>query len=338
MKIILFEDTADQATRLLEELQRKVDGNGEVLQFQDPGGGEGTFENRLSGYLTTGTYSGATLIVADRDLSKTTGFTGLSESSVRRAGDALGIPECSYQRFDQGTSAVPVEQREECISVSLADGFESCAAQIVAIEHGFADIRAKLSEQLAVTGKKSPGKLLAGILGKPEYAEKISLYASGDQNRLVDVLRIRKSKGDSQLNQITCHLGYWLWDSVLRFPGVVLNEVAAASYLNIHGEAFKDDVRAQFESALYNGPFADAAGPMWWRGMLDDLIAADRFPDGRSYAIAKLGREVARSECSEDSGQTAGYYCMLSNRPVSLANSHAGLPWFPRGAGSRTCK
>src|SRR4051794_40373353 len=109
MKIILFEDTADQATRLLEELQRKVDGNGEVLQFQDPGGGEGTFENRLSGFLTTGTYSGATLIVADRDLSKTTGFTGLSESSVRRAADALGIPECSYQRFDQATSAVPVE-------------------------------------------------------------------------------------------------------------------------------------------------------------------------------------------------------------------------------------
>lgn len=332
MKIVLFEDTPEQAKGVLEALAKQIGTGGTVLHFSDPGGADGTFEHRLSTVLNAGDYIGTTLIVADRDLSKTTGLTGLSESSVRRAADALGIPECSYQRYDQAAGTPAVEQREACISVSLAEGFDKSATQIISIENGFAEIRQKLTAEVKITAKKSPGRILAGILGKPEYAEKIALYASGDQNRLVDVMRIRKATGENQLAQITCVLGYWLWDSVLRFPGVVLNAVAAASYLNIKDDAFGGDVRQLFESARYTGPFAVAAGELWWRGMLDDLIAVEKLDDGRAYAAAKLNRDVPPSECCEDSTQPAGYYCMLSNRPVSLANSHAGLPWFPRGA------
>src|SRR5687768_8048521 len=106
MKIVLFEDTPAQATGLLAALNQVVGDSGAVLHFSDPGGADGTFENRILQFLTTGTYADATLIVADRDLSKTTGLTGLSESSVRRAADGLGIPECSYHRYDQ-SAVVP---------------------------------------------------------------------------------------------------------------------------------------------------------------------------------------------------------------------------------------
>lgn len=331
MKIVLFEDTEEQATGLLAAL-KKVSGGSEIVHFKSESEEAGTFENRLAQILRDGPFANATLVVADRDLSKTTGLIGLSESSVRRAADSLGIPECSYQRNDQAAGAPAVEQREACIAVSIAHGFENCAAQIIAVENGFAAIRGDLPTQLEKKGKKSPGHLLAGILGKPEYAEKISLYASGDQNRLVDVLRISKSKGDSQLAQITCHLGYWLWDSVLRFPGVVLNSVTAASYLNILEAQFTGEVQAVFDGARYAGPFAGASGELWWRGMLDDLISSEKKADGRELASSRLGRDIEVSQCCEDASQPAGYYCMLSNRPVSLANSHPGLPWFPRGA------
>lgn len=331
MKIVLFEDTEEQAQALVKALEKKIVGGDIVLHFRAPGGQEGTFEDQLSQLLNVGEYAGATLVVADRDLSKTSELIGLSESSVRRAADGLGIPECSYERNDLSTGAFD-EQREACISVSISEGFEKCADQIIAIENGFAEIRAKLPEQLKLTSKKSPGRLLAGILGKPEYAEKISLYAAGDQNRLVDVLRIGKSTGESRLAQTTCLLGYWLWDSILRFPGVVLNATSAASYLNITDDAFQGDVRELFAATRYEGPFAAAAGELWWRGLLDDLIATAQSADGREYASTRLGREVVQSQCCEDPTQPAGYYCMLSHKPVSLKNSHPGLSWFPRGA------
>ncbi len=66
---------------------------------------------------------------------------------------------------------------------------------------------------------------------------------------------------------LSCLLGYWLWDSVLRYPGVVVNMVAASSDLNIEQEVFEneDDVRNCFSPALYDGPFKEAKGSMWWR-------------------------------------------------------------------------
>lgn len=73
--------------------------------------------------------------------------------------------------------------------------------------------------------------------------------------------------------------------------------------------------------------------------MLEDLVAEAGVTDGRAYATKQLGKAVARSECCEDASKPAGYYCFLSERPVSLENSKAGLPWFPRGADlARVCK
>jgi hypothetical protein len=286
------------------------------------------------------------LIVADRDLSSyAPDYTGLSESTVRRVADMVGVPECGYARGERADDDEYIkrgEQRESCIRLSRKPSDAAFAKHVVAVGNGFTEITKKLSEIMEPAARKSPGRMLASVLGKPEYAEKISLFASGDQGRLGALAAVRGSKDAGERNRrLACVLGYWLWDSVLRFPGVVLNEVAAASYLNIRLDEFRQNerIRQLFAGTIYTGPFAAAKPTLWWRGMLDDLVAEAGAADGRVYAANKLGTAIARSECCEDASKPAGYYCFLSERPVSLENSKPGLPWFPRGADlARVCK
>jgi len=337
MKIILFEDSQGMAEELLLALNKAVAGKGEASLFEPAPGTPpaGTHEARLKEELSLPRYRDASLIVVDLDLSKVESYRGLSEPTVRRVTDALGTPECAYARGEEiGDEFVRVaEQRESTIALSVKAGSAKFARHVVSVAEGFGYIADQLPTALKEPRKKFPGKLLATILGKPEYSEKIALYASGDQNRLASVLRVGGTD-EERRRRLTCLLGYWLWDSVLRYPGVVVNEVAASSYLNIHEDTFRRTgaVQALFEKARYRGPFAEAKGLMWWRGMLDDIVAESGLADGREFAAKQLQQEVPRSECCEDPARPAGYYCMLSEKPVSLENSKGGLTWFPRGA------
>jgi hypothetical protein len=335
-KVILIEDTDQFAKELIPALQTQLAATGEVKHFAPKKGDgvDGLYEERLADDLRQPDYKDATLIVADRDLSKTEGYRGLSESMIKRVADALGIPECGYARGEKAEEfARNAEQREGRIAVSVKEGPEFFARQVASVAAGFALIAQRLPTARAAHGKKSPGRLLAEILGKPEYTEKIGLYASGDQNRLASVLRVRGDDQEQQ-RQLTCLLGYWLWDSVLRYPGVVVNEVAASSFLNIQEDVFRNgsDVQALFAKALYDGPFGAAKGRMWWRGMLEDIVSDAKSSDGREFASKSLRKDIQQSQCCEEPAKPAGYYCMLSQKPVSLENSQGGLSWFPRGA------
>jgi len=335
MKIILVEDTQRFADELLPALRAEI-ATGEVVHFTPTKNveSEGLYEERLVEDLRQPAYKDATLIVADRDLSKTAEYRGLSESLIKRVADLVGIPECGYARGEKAEEfARKAEQREGRIAVSVKEGAVPFARQVASVASGFALIAQKLPGAKEASGRKSPGRILAEILGKPEYADKIGLYASGDQNRLASVLRVRGEEGEQQ-QQLTCLLGYWLWDSVLRYPGVVVNEVAASSFLNIQEELFRDhmDVQSLFEKARYSGPFEAAKGKMWWRGMLEDIVSDSKKSDGRGFASGALMKDIPQSQCCEKATVPAGYYCMLSKKPVSLDNSRGGLSWFPRGA------
>jgi hypothetical protein len=338
-RILLLEDLVPQRAAVREALQNVLQGNGEVKEFSPGASGvrEGTHEATLIQDIRATPNWPADMIVADRDLSGYGDmYRGLSEDTVRHVAEILGLPHCGYARGDRPDDPEFVqhgEEREACIRLSLHQGLEKFATRVVAIADGFVTIAAGLEGHQA-KGKFAPGKVLAAILGKPEYADKISLYASGDQNRLATARRLAGTSPAEQMQRTTCLLGYWLWDSVLRFPGVTVGEIPASSYLNIHQDVFiKDEkVRGLFARAIYGGPFSAAKVPMWWRGVLDDLIAESGCEDGRTMASRALGSDIPRSQCCEDSTKSAGYYCMLSERPVSLENSVGGLSWFPRGA------
>jgi hypothetical protein len=347
LKILLFDDIQENRDAVLAALRLKLAGNGTVQPFVPGAGGkkDGTTEERIKLDLTVAPNAPIDLIVADRDLSSYTAhYTGLSESTVRTVADMVGVPECGYARgirADDDEYIKRGEERESCIRLSRKPNDDEFAKQVVAVGNGFAEITKKLFEITQPAERKSPGRMLASALGKPEYADKISLFASGDQNRLGALAGVRGNKNaDDRNRRLACVLGYWLWDSVLRFPGVVVNEVAASSYLNIRLDEFRQNnqIRNLFAGAVYTGPFAAAKSTLWWRGMLEDLVAESGVADGRAYAAKQLSVAVAASECCEDPSKTAGYYCFLSERPVSLENSKPGLPWFPRGADlARVC-
>ena len=335
IKIVLFEDNPVTATRLVRALGEALGKLGKAHRFTSKdGASEGTFEDRLLGEMDKYPFKKASLIVADRDLSRTDNYTGLSEANVRRVADKLATPQCFYARNAGDDLILAAEQRESLIAVSLAHGEASCAKQLVAIAAGFDTLRQKLISVQKKAVRQPAGKTLASVLGKPEYADKIGLYASGDRNRPGNLLAMTAVGETEQLNRLTCLFGYWLWDSVLQYPGVVVNPVAAASYLNIRTEEFCEDSTVQrlFKSARYAGPFAKAKESLWWRGMLDDMIAAESLSDGRELAMKHLSRVLPQSECCENSSVPAGYYCMLRKLPVSRGNSRPGLSWFPRGA------
>jgi hypothetical protein len=340
LNILLFDDVEENLREVQDLISKELGVKGKVEAYPlvrretsklgDPEPFEDIIERELRKRAEP-----VSLIVADRDLSRATDYRGLSEPTVRRAAERLAIPECGYARGESGDAISYLdigEKREECIRLSLTPQ-DVFARKVVDIAEGFEWMKEQVPNVMQkMKGRQpSPAKILAELLGVPDQVEKISLFAVGDKNRLGDIPRLGKSSSDERARRLAYLLGYWLWDSVLFFPGLVVNEIAASSYLNISVEEFrKKDVASLFSAAKYLGPFSYARGPLWWRGRLDSLLGD--FEDGNSLATTNLGREVAPCLCSVDPSIQAGFVCVLSNKPVSSKNSTGKLLWLPRGA------
>jgi hypothetical protein len=339
IKVVLFEDTEQTRSEVLRALRDELSTEGSVVPFEPdrleetPAESEGTYEDRLEAILNKPPYDNTTLVVADRDLSKSERFGGLSVNSVAAAARRLAIPVCAYARAFKSDDDFTWRARweEGLIVLSLSKGESELARKAAVAARGFVEIAERLPF-VDVDANNSPAKLLAALLGKPEFSSKIALYAVGDQNRLTELPREGQQREDWE-KRATHFLGYWLSDSLLRYPGVFVSEVAAASHLNIKTESYlREEVKALFAEALYDGPFADAQSPQWWRGLLDDIVVAENCADGLEMVQRKVDANIGRSECSVDPTKSAGYYCIISALPVSLENSRGNLSWFPRGA------
>lgn len=339
-KLVLFEDTANVQSAVFDALKKYLGTTGEVLPFdpgtlEKPADQDRMYEDRIETLLSQEPYRNTTLVLADRDLSKSSAFRGLSVNAVATAAGRLGLPLCSYAR-EPATDDYDWRGRweEGHIVLSFARGEDELARRTVLAARGFIEIATNLQGLLNEGKYDSPAKLLAALLGKPEYVDKIALYSVGDQSRLADALGEHKPKGDPRaVASLSRFLGYWLWDSLLRYPGVLVNEVAASSYLNLSQGDFNDPkILAVFEEALYRGPFKDEKRPSWWRGMLDDILSREGFESGLAFVQGKVKPTAKRSECYVDPSIPAGYYCIIKRLPVSLKNSKGGISWFPRGA------
>ena len=336
IKAVLFEDTEQTQSELVEALKKHLKTDGVVIPFgqfeESPEDERRMYEDRLESILSRALYDGATLLVVDRDLSKSKKFLGLSVNAVAGAAKRLAIPICSYARQPDTEDYKWRARWEEEHIILSTENDDELARQAVLAARGFAQIAARLPGVMKDKAGKSPAKILAALLAKPEYSDKIALYSVGDQNRLPEILAKAKDETD-HIKRMGCFLGYWLWDSLLRYPGLLVNEVAAASHLNIATVDFqKSEVQAIFEEALYDGPFANAKKPQWWRGVLDDIVAGGNCNDGLELVRRKLGDTINPSQCWVDPSKPAGYYCIISEKPVSLENSRGALSWFPRGA------
>ncbi len=332
IKVVLFEDTVQTRSEILQALTKHLGSDGSVIPFdgskftESPADKERTYEIRLESILMKAPYDSATIIVADRDLSKSqdSQFGGLSVNAVDAVSKNLAIPICSYAREPEPDDYDwRGKWREGHIVLRFSDGIDELARRAVIAARGFAEIAAQLSDSKA-TG--SPAKILAKLLGKPEYSAKMALYSVGDHNRLPEVLAKDK---DNWVQRMTHFLGYWLWDSLLRYPGLFVNEVAAASHLNIDTDDFgESEVGAIFEEALYKGPFADPKKPLWWRGMLDDIVSRENFADGLELVQKKVKSTIKRSKCCVEPSKSAGYYCIISRVCPTRLTARSGQIWW----------
>ncbi|MCF7823043.1 MAG: hypothetical protein K9N35_02630 [Candidatus Marinimicrobia bacterium] len=337
--IILFEDDISRRDQIHKALSRSVDKNVKIklidgeIDFQR----NITYESLIKDMLSE-IKPGEALIVCDKDLSGLGKFLGLSGTVVAAVADELGFPICLYAR---GTGEQEGEEFLRSLSpwekkriILDSRDVETLVAQSLNLFKGFQWINNEYRD-LSLAQASSPPKALANLLGVPEVEEQIALYGSGEQGLLEEIMPFIGDNHASSKANITGRmvrvLGNWLYTSILRFPGLLVNQIAAASYLNINVDAFKDDsVQDLFKIAQYNGPFSGANNKYWWRHKLDDLLLEEKCPDGNAYANYK-GKKV--DPCLDEVTNTeAGYYCMVTRKPVSAENSKGGISWFPAGA------
>ncbi len=108
IKIVLFEDSAQTQSQILAALRKCAGDTGRIVPFDSGKSGESEddqklmYEDRLERILRRPPYDKTTLLFADRDLSKSQNFIGMSVSAVTGAANRLSVPVCSYARQPAG--------------------------------------------------------------------------------------------------------------------------------------------------------------------------------------------------------------------------------------------
>ncbi|MCW5297291.1 hypothetical protein DXT88_03800 [Herbaspirillum lusitanum] len=347
--ILLFEDDETVIRNLSAKIEKNLGATFELLVFplnEKPKKNSGPFEDRLVSAMRDDVYKNVVLIVTDRDLS-TQQWGGLSEAAVTRAAQEFGLPVACYRQAklvpEERLRRIPGDGR---IELPINDQ-EELARQVVLLAEGFVQLEdmlrlrpktGKKGSKVAIADHQSPGMLLAEILQHPEAASHFDTYACGDQGAIAEILTM-SAEDKAQFNKndqrvLIVALGVWIADLVMQYPGVLLNEIAAASYLDIHPTDFrKEAVRNIFKEAEYkNLPFANPQQPMWWRHSLDDLINEVGVTSGLELCSSKGIKRLRFCPCSVDDKLHAGYYCMATDAPISAENSSGRVSWFPPGA------
>jgi len=342
--IILFEDDQEIREMKIALLEKSLKGNVSVLPFKDEKQTnniptEVYLENMLSVMHSKG---GIGLIVCDRELGNYKEINIISESVVTSVAEKLGLPICLYERkykSPPNKDQISLDKYKRWIQKEIiVTDDESFGLTCAGIYKGFTEISAKLE---SVTNHKilklTPAALLAKVLDKEEETDRIALYGAGEQGLLQELMPYylnvqNKDKLSSIRKRYPRILGNWLYNSILRFPGILANEVATASYLSISPADFeRKEVQQLFHIAEYTGPFHDC-GRWWWRKDLDGLLNKANCKSGLEYAVQKGCKRVHPCKCVGDGKEGAGYYCMMREKPVCEKHSRGGIICFPAGA------
>lgn len=351
--ILLFEDDNKIVDDFKSAIEPLLDKDLELEIFpldQPPAENNLPYEDRVADAIERAQYRDRlTLIVTDRDLStQSAHWRGLSESAVSAAAREFGIPVACYRRKKSDVSDDLMRIPGNGL-IELPADITRRAEKVAILGRGFVDLAGrvqKLSEKAGKSAKKkgddaresSPGALLAQVLEQPMSAAHFDTFACGDQTAIAQILRI---SGDSNKKisheiqgRLVAALGVWLADVVMRYPGVLVNATAAASYLDIDKSVFKrESVLNVFSSARYGSlPFSDVKDPMWWRHLLDDIISDNGCSSGLDVCRKKGLKRLKYCGCSVAPELHAGYYCMATEQPISAEKSSGRVRWFPPGA------
>jgi hypothetical protein len=181
-----------------------------------------------------------------------------------------------------------------------------------------------------------PSEFLTDMASVPVSAKpNLDKYSWG-QSESLSVLTEDSTKEDAIRRKGTI-LGYWMYNQVLEYPGVLVNSVAAASYLGVDVEKFceSSEIKALFSKAEYEGPFSGVQ-QWWWTAELDTVLTMNTGVDHDGTVTAEEfikseGYDIEPVECLEGH-EGAGYYCVLSEAAVCEDHSVSPEAWVPAGA------
>lgn len=267
------------------------------------------------------------LFVIDNQLHETNQFRGLNDTTVIEVAERLGIPYCLYGNVISDRTKEP--WKEWGYRRILLQFGDSLGEEVVKVFNGFETLIDKIDINIE---DPSPARILCTAIGMDGSPSRVNLYEKGAHTQLGGLEYVYSEK-DIDIRRLGKMLGEWLWSSLLRYPGVFVNEIAAASYLNIELEKFQEsEVQSYFSAAKYSGPFSDLS-PFWWRHELDIILAESNVGDGKELLDAE---GIAVNDCycefSEEDAHPAGFLCIYRNRPVCSKHSTGNLAWFPSGA------
>lgn len=286
---------------------------------------EGILENNATGIVE--------MVIVDVDLSQYKEFS-INEPIISNICDKLGIPICVYStQVDESEIERIKNWSEKSIILNRNQNITVLTKHCVAIYRGFKKIREEFGK---FTEKKYQGpiELLAKVMDAPNSAEaQMALYETG----YFSVFSKSVVKPEDRNRTFPILLGYWLYNSLLRFPGVLLNDIATASYLNIDLEEFRHNKKIQeiFDDATYNGPFSEITS-FWWKDRLDELIATveteNNLSDVQTLLESKGIGQVRPARCVEGEHDGAGFYCIITKEAVCEKHSVGNISWIPAGA------
>jgi hypothetical protein len=262
LRLVLIDDDAGQ----LADLEQSIRAEPEAADFElvswkpdrDTADVAATFAKLVE--------PGATLVVTDYDLTRygPTGFFGVS---IVAWCQQRAIPVSDFSR---GTpAALPTDSN--LFEFRIPTTAREAAPFIVAIASGFHAIRREIEGNQDLLSSPSPANMLADLLGRPEAVSSFALYdvQIGANTGLVQLLREDKSIERRQAVAIYI-LGDLLFNSILRFPGPILDRRALCAYFAC-ADAAAPHILDQFQSAVYSGPF-QSLGPFFWHSDVDDLV------------------------------------------------------------------
>ncbi|WP_155888342.1 hypothetical protein [Cupriavidus sp. WS] len=345
--LLLIDDTHKLLEELATELKQLL-GEDEVdIRTWEPTKEEtdalGAFDKLVDGKTV--------LVVTDYDLTSQ-GRTGLFGSSIVGWCQSRAIPVGDYSRGNH--SSLPKEPNLFELRVPTDEG--ESAKFIASVYRGFKWIREQLVANPALLEKGSPAAVLAELLNASNLETQFGLYGGrlGTSNgALLDrIIRTAPDDVDPPIEEkrtLLCYIvGHLLLNSVLRFPGPILSSRSLAAYIGC-AETETDELCDLFATASYSGPFSELDRYFWLSGvdelleefsssLPEDLSVETNGEMNREAVEVKLGRKLARHNCSRCDGVNGGFLCPFTRRTVCQKPecSVGSNSWIPRGA--RLCR
>ncbi len=339
MRIVFFEDDPQPYEELHEQLESQVATTPNAARFvpppRRPNEPAQSYDMRLRSQIRRFLSSPrvASLAVLDYDLTMYDPL--VDRDGVQTVCQQIGVPVCVYT-FQPGAATRTeylLRSRDREISIDVAEQSSRVPQLLISYASGFDQLVA--NSNLSSTQRMD--QFAKSVLKAPaEAALALQRYRWGPKTPVAVVRASRKLDSARKTRIVASTLGYWVVNELLHFAGVLLNATAAASYLDIDDQQFNEraEVRGLFDDAVYRGPFSET-GPYWWTCELDRIIAtgspaSSTHGTGYDLAQSKLGG-ISHCRCAEGH-EGAGYFCIVSERPVCERHSVRPMALIPLGA------